>query len=90
MPYRERDIEKLYWTVSEAAKELRVNESLIRFYDAELDLQIYRGSRKARKLSQDDMNTMRMVIVLSAYCHHRGIKKLIDENRLETTAEFLK
>ena len=38
MPYKETDDVKLYWSVSEVAKMLKVNESLIRFWDKEFDI----------------------------------------------------
>lgn len=38
MPYKEKTIEKLYWTIGEVAGELEVNTSLIRHWEKEIGM----------------------------------------------------
>ena len=38
MPYKERPIEKLYYSIGEVAKILNVNVSLVRFWEKEFDI----------------------------------------------------
>lgn len=38
MPYKEKTIEKLYWTIGEVAAELEVNTSLIRHWEKEIGM----------------------------------------------------
>ena len=33
MPYKEKEIEKRYWTIGEVADELQVSASLLRFWE---------------------------------------------------------
>ena len=36
MPWKEKTIEKLYWSIGEVAEQLGVNTSLIRYWEKEL------------------------------------------------------
>lgn len=38
MPYKERTVEKLYWSIGEVAGELDVNTSLIRYWEKEFGM----------------------------------------------------
>lgn len=38
MPYKERTVEKLYWSIGEVAGELEVNTSLIRYWEKEFGM----------------------------------------------------
>ena len=38
MPYKEKPIEKLYYSIGEVAKTLNVNVSLVRFWEKEFDI----------------------------------------------------
>jgi DNA-binding transcriptional MerR regulator len=38
MPYKEKPLEKLYYSIGEVAKELNVNVSLIRFWEKEFEI----------------------------------------------------
>ena len=38
MPYKEKEITKLYYTMGDVASMLRVNHSLIRFWEKEFDV----------------------------------------------------
>ena len=38
MPYKEKEIEKVYFTIGEVAEEFNVATSLIRFWETEFDI----------------------------------------------------
>ena len=38
MPYKEKEIEKKYFTIGEVARSLKVATSLIRFWESEFDI----------------------------------------------------
>lgn len=91
MPYKELEIKKIYWTIGEAAEEIGIETSAIRFYDAELGLKIGRHSRKQlRMLRRRDVDRLKLIVRLTSYMHLAGIKKLIEDKRLEQIAEILK
>ena len=48
MPYRERTVEKLYWSIGEVAVELGVNASLIRYWEKEF------GTIKPKRTGKGD------------------------------------
>lgn len=48
MPYKEKTIEKLYWSIGEVASELGVNTSLIRYWEKEF------GSLKPKRTGKGD------------------------------------
>ena len=50
MPYKEREIEKQYFTIGEVATQFKVAESLIRFWETEFDELHPRRSKKGNRL----------------------------------------
>lgn len=48
MPYKERSVEKLYWTIGEVAGQLGVNTSLIRYWEKEF------GSLRPKRSGKGD------------------------------------
>lgn len=48
MPYRERTVEKLYWSIGEVGEELGVNASLIRFWEKQF------GTIKPKRTNKGD------------------------------------
>ncbi|HQV74232.1 MAG: MerR family transcriptional regulator [Flavobacteriales bacterium] len=48
MPYKERTVEKLYWTIGEVAGQLGVNTSLIRYWEKEF------GSLRPKRSGKGD------------------------------------
>ena len=62
MPYKERPIEKLYFSIGEVADELGVNTSQIRYWEKEFGmLRPRRDSKGDRKFTQDDIRKLRLV-----------------------------
>ncbi len=50
MPYKEKETEKLYWTIGEVAKMFGVNTSLIRFWEKEFDIIKPHKNKKGNRL----------------------------------------
>ena len=57
MPYREKKIEKLYYSISEVAGMFDVNTSLIRFWESEFDIiKPKKNKRGNRMFTQNDID----------------------------------
>lgn len=85
MPFKEHDIEKIYWSIEEAAIEIGIAKSLIRFYDDELNLKIGRakhGCRHDRSLRKRDIDLLKLIVRISKYVHLEGLKKLKEKGML--------
>jgi len=50
MPYKEKEIEKLYYTIGEVAALFEVNPSLIRFWEKEFDILKPTKNKKGNRL----------------------------------------
>jgi len=50
MPYREKEIEKLYYSIGEVSKMFDVNTSLIRFWEKEFDIIKPKKNKKGNRL----------------------------------------
>ena len=62
MPYREKTIEKLYWTIGEVAEEFGVNTSLLRYWEKEFDgLRPERTSNNGRRFKKKDIDQVRLI-----------------------------
>jgi DNA-binding transcriptional MerR regulator len=62
MPYKEKEIEKLYWTIGEVAELLNVSTSLLRFWETEVGIIQPKKNRKGdRFYSKKDIETLRLI-----------------------------
>ncbi len=62
MPYKEKPIEKKYFTIGEVAKELGVATSLIRFWETQFDfIRPKKNAKGNRKYTQDDLKKLKLV-----------------------------
>ncbi|MCB9169627.1 MAG: MerR family transcriptional regulator [Flavobacteriales bacterium] len=64
MPYKERPVEKLYWTIGEVADRLGVNTSLIRYWEKEF------GSLRPRRNAKGDRHYTEKDIAQLERIHH--------------------
>ena len=65
MPYKERTIEKQYFTIGEVAAQFKVAESLVRFWETEFDELKPRRSKKGNRLyTPQDIDTFRTIFHL--------------------------
>ncbi len=62
MPYKEKEIEKLYYSISEVAKMFNVSNSLIRFWESEFDILKPRKNKKGNRLfTKKDIENLRII-----------------------------
>jgi DNA-binding transcriptional MerR regulator len=62
MPYKERVIEKKYFSIGEVAEMLDVATSLIRFWESEFDIIKPKKNRKGnRQFTRDDIENVKLI-----------------------------
>ena len=62
MPYKEKPIEKLYYSIGEVAKILNVNVSLVRFWEKEFDiLQPKKNKKGNRMFTVTDFENLKLI-----------------------------
>ncbi|SMO46734.1 MerR family transcriptional regulator [Solitalea koreensis] len=65
MPYKERDINKLYYTIGEVAEMFNVNTSLIRFWEKEFDVLQPKKNKKGNRLfTPEDVENLKIIYFL--------------------------
>jgi len=65
MPYKEREINKLYYTMGEVTAMFNVNASQIRFYEREFDIIQPKKNKKGNRLfTQDDIANLKIIFKL--------------------------
>ncbi|MBK0379115.1 MerR family transcriptional regulator [Mucilaginibacter segetis] len=65
MPYKEREISKMYYTMGEVSAMFEVNQSLIRFYEKEFDiLQPKKNKKGNRYFTAEDIENFKMIFHL--------------------------
>jgi len=87
MPYKEREITKMYYTIGEVAAQFDVNQSMIRFYEKEFDILKPKKSKSGiRSFSLEDIENLKIIISL---IHDKGYtlngaKEYLKNNLTET------
>src|SRR6185503_11931367 len=62
MPYKEKEIEKIYYTIGEVAEMFQVNTSHIRFWSNEFDVIKPSTNKKGNRLyTQSDIENLRKI-----------------------------
>lgn len=62
MPYKEKEIEKKYFTIGEVAEDLGVATSLIRFWEGEFDIIKPKKNRKGnRQFTKEDIRNVQLI-----------------------------
>jgi DNA-binding transcriptional MerR regulator len=65
MAYKEKEIEKLYYSIGEVAELFNVAPSLIRFWESEFDLIKPKKNRKGnRQFTKEDIDSVRTIFHL--------------------------
>ena len=94
MPYKEKPIEKKYYSIGEVAKEFGVATSLIRFWESEFD-NINPGKNKKgnRQYTKEDLKNVQLVFHLVKEKGHTlaGAKEIIKngKNKAEDKVDAL-
>ncbi|MFM8740522.1 MAG: MerR family transcriptional regulator [Cytophagales bacterium] len=62
MAYKEKEIEKLYYSIGEVAEQFNVAPSLIRFWESEFDIIQPKKNRKGnRQFTKEDIENVRTI-----------------------------
>jgi len=94
MPYKESEIEKLYYSIGEVAEIFDVNTSLVRFWEKEFDILKPKKNKKGNRLfSQKDLKNLRVIyhLVKERGFTLEGARNKMKDNptEVETTAEVV-
>ena len=65
MPYKEKEIEKIYFSIGEVAEIMEVAPSLIRFWESEFDIIKPKKNRKGnRQFTKEDIENVKLIFHL--------------------------
>ena len=91
MPYIEKKVEKLYYSIGEVAKMFNVNTSLIRFWEKEFDVIKPKKNKKGNRFfTKKDIDNFHLIyhLVKEKGMTLSGAKKKLKENREDTVENF--
>jgi DNA-binding transcriptional MerR regulator len=91
MPYIEKKVEKLYYSIGEVAKMFDVNTSLIRFWEKEFDVIKPKKNKKGNRFfTKKDIDNFHLIyhLVKERGMTLTGAKKKLKENKEDTTENF--
>jgi DNA-binding transcriptional MerR regulator len=91
MPYKEKKIEKLYYSIGEVAEMFNVKTSLIRFWEKEFDIIKPKKNKKGNRLfTKEDIDNFHIIyhLVKEKGMTLKGAKKKMKENREDTEHNF--
>jgi len=91
MPYIEKKVEKLYYSIGEVAAMFNVNPSLIRFWEKEFDIIKPKKNKKGNRFfTVQDIENFRLIyhLVKEKGLTLQGARKKIRENREDTNNNF--
>lgn len=89
MPYKEKETEKLYWTIGEVAEMFDVNTSLIRFWEKEFDIIKPHKNKKGNRLfTKPDIDNFKQIyqLVKQRGFTLEGARKELKGNKGKNTA----
>lgn len=87
MPYKEKEITKLYYGIGEVAKMFNVNTSLIRFWEKEFDIIEPQKNKKGDRLfTQKDVDNFHIIyhLVKERGFTLQGAKEKLKQNKEDT------
>lgn len=65
MPYKEKEITKMYYNIGEVAEMFKVNTSLIRFWENEFDILQPKKNKKGNRLfTPEDLENLKLIFSL--------------------------
>ncbi len=86
MPYKEREINKLYYTMGEVTSMFEVNASQIRFYEREFDIIQPKKNKKGNRLfTQEDIANLKIIFNLVKEKGYtlQGAREFLRQNKNE-------
>ena len=87
MPYKEKPIEKLYYSIGEVADLFKVNISLLRFWEKEFDILKPKKNKKGNRMfTTKDLDNLKIIyhLVKERGYTLEGAKKKLKENKDDT------
>lgn len=91
MPYIEKKVEKLYYSIGEVAEMFHVNTSLIRFWEKEFDIIKPHKNKKGNRLfTPKDIENFHLIfhLVKEKGMTLKGAQKKLKENKEDTINNF--
>ena len=91
MPYKEKEIEKLYFSISEVAAMFNVNASLIRIWEKEFEIiKPFKNKKGNRLFTKKDIENFHLIyhLVKERGMTLAGAKKKIRENKDDVDRNF--
>ena len=91
MPYKEKKIEKLYYSIGEVADMFKVNTSLIRYWEKEFDIIKPKKNKKGNRFfTQADIENFHLIfhLVKERGMTLKGAKQKLKENKADTENNF--
>jgi DNA-binding transcriptional MerR regulator len=91
MPYKEKKVEKLYYSIGEVAEMFDVNASLIRFWEKEFDIIKPKKNKKGNRFfTQQDIDNIRLIyhLVKEKGLTLSGARKKIKDNKEDTNSNY--
>ena len=87
MPYKDKPIEKLYYSIGEVADMFEVNVSLLRFWEKEFDILKPKKNKKGNRMfTNKDLANLKIIyhLVKERGYTLEGAKKKLKENKEDT------
>jgi DNA-binding transcriptional MerR regulator len=91
MPYKEKKVEKLYYSIGEVARIFGVNTSLIRFWEKEFDVIKPKKNKKGNRFfTKQDIDNFHLIyhLVKERGMTLQGAKKKHKETKEDTINNF--
>ncbi len=91
MPYKERPVEKLFYTIGEVSKILNVPVSTIRFWDNEFDILKPKKNKKGNRLFMpEDLKNLKIIhyLLKEKGMTIAGAKKYLTEKHQDIDYKF--
>jgi DNA-binding transcriptional MerR regulator len=91
MPYKEKKVEKLFYSIGEVANMFGVNTSLIRFWEKYFDIIKPKKNKKGNRLfTKADINNFKLIyhLVKEQRLTLEGAKKKLAEDKNSTVNNF--
>jgi DNA-binding transcriptional MerR regulator len=88
MPYKEKEVEKIYYSIGELSKMFNVNASLIRFWEKEFDIiRPFKNKKGNRLFTQTDVDNFKIIyrLVKEQGFTLQGAKEKIKQDNADVT-----
>lgn len=91
MPYKETKVEKLYYSIGEVAEILKVNTSLIRFWEKNFSIiKPHKNKKGNRFFTKEDIDNLKLIyyLVKEQRLTIEGANLKLKEGKQELTEKF--